>query len=79
MAVTFSFKRFIALGALLSCTFLMADATQVMHRPDNYMDPPRIPAVDPNAVVNRIQKRDGPKVSFAYFTNWGIYGANFRE
>lgn len=56
----------------------MADATQVMHRPDNYMDPPRIPAVDPNAVVNRIQKRAGPKVSFAYFTNWGIYGANFQ-
>lgn len=49
-----------------------------MKRPDNYKDVPKTPKTEPNPKINIIHKRAGNKVSFAYFTNWGIYGANFQ-
>lgn len=62
---------------LLSITSVLA--TQVMHRPDNFMEPPNTFATEDNAQTHTIQKRANGKTSFAYFTNWGIYGANFRS
>ncbi|EPS99490.1 hypothetical protein FOMPIDRAFT_40309 [Fomitopsis schrenkii] len=62
-----------ALGALWC-----ASATQVMQRPADYKDPPREFAMgDPTPQL--VSKRaDGGYVQAAYFTNWGIYGANFQ-
>ncbi|KAI0916344.1 hypothetical protein AcW1_009855 [Taiwanofungus camphoratus] len=67
------FLAFVALAALVS-----VDATQVMQRPAGYMDPPREFATgDPTP--QKINKRaDNGYVQAAYFTNWGIYGANFQ-
>jgi hypothetical protein len=63
-----SLEHFLVLYSLLFATFFSVDATQVMRRPDDYN----------SSTVNSFQKRDNNKVSFAYFTNWGIYKANFR-
>lgn len=54
-------------------------ATQSMRRPANYKDAPNIVETETDPTVHRVQKRQsGGKNSFAYFTNWGVYGANFR-
>jgi len=71
-------SSFAALG-LLAAGLLVADATQVMHRPDNYKDAPNVFQTAKIVNTTTIHKRAQEKVSFAYFTNWGIYGANFRE
>lgn len=68
---------------LRAVTFVLAalsavEATQVMHRPDAYKDAPRKFSIETDPKTHRIQKRATSKASFAYFTNWGIYGANFR-
>ncbi|KAI0684658.1 glycoside hydrolase superfamily [Cytidiella melzeri] len=52
-------------------------ATQVMHRPKDFKAPPRKYAQG-NATAHVIHKRAGAKVNMGYFTNWGIYGANFQ-
>jgi chitinase len=68
-------------------------ATQIMRRPATYKNTaktfsieaaPRIITVakrEEDESVNHtaiLDKRATGKASFAYFTNWGIYGANFR-
>ncbi|XP_006456110.1 hypothetical protein AGABI2DRAFT_188164 [Agaricus bisporus var. bisporus H97] len=68
---------------LRAVTFVLAalsavEATQVMHRPDAYKDAPRKFSIETDPKTHRIQKRATSKASFAYFTNWGIYGANFQ-
>lgn len=68
---------------LQAVTFALAalsavEATQVMHRPANYKEAPNRFAIETNPKTNKIQRRATSKASFAYFTNWGIYGANFR-
>ncbi|THH28885.1 hypothetical protein EUX98_g5303 [Antrodiella citrinella] len=66
---------------LLFLTSLVAifavNATQVMQRPAIYKDAPHKYALG-NPEPQVIHKRSGAKVQAAYFTNWGIYGANFQ-
>lgn len=64
----------VALAAMVA-----VEATQVMHRPDNYKDAAGTFKVESISKTNAVQKRAANKVSFAYFTNWGIYDANFRK
>ncbi|TFK47348.1 hypothetical protein OE88DRAFT_1714540 [Heliocybe sulcata] len=56
----------------------MANATQVMQRPPNYKSPPNKVQTNSDPTIQTIHKRAGGKVQAAYFTNWGIYGANFQ-
>lgn len=62
--------------AFVACITLVS-ATQVMHRPENYKDTPHKYAHG-ESVPRIIHKRSGAKANMAYFTNWGIYGANFQ-
>ncbi|THU98625.1 hypothetical protein K435DRAFT_720591 [Dendrothele bispora CBS 962.96] len=68
---------FAAALAILS-TVLTAGATEVMHRPDNFNKTPNSFPLEAHPRVHIINKRAGQKVQTAYFTNWGIYGANFQ-
>lgn len=79
MAPQSTFRRLLLIATVTLAAMLVVEATQVMHRPTGYKDTARTFKVDKNAKTNVIQKRAGNKVSFAYFTNWGIYGANFRK
>ncbi|KAK0204659.1 glycoside hydrolase family 18 protein [Desarmillaria ectypa] len=71
-----TFKHYLLFLAYLAVA--VVNATQVMHRPASYKEPPTTYAIEENPKVNRIQKRDTGKASMAYFTNWGIYAANFQ-
>ncbi|KIY65734.1 glycoside hydrolase family 18 protein [Cylindrobasidium torrendii FP15055 ss-10] len=66
----------------LSLIFLAATsvyATQSMHRPDNYKSAPKQSPTEPNFRPQTITRRaTNGKTNFAYFTNWGIYGADFQ-
>uniref|UniRef100_A0A0W0F546 GH18 domain-containing protein n=1 Tax=Moniliophthora roreri TaxID=221103 RepID=A0A0W0F546_MONRR len=70
-----SFSRILS---LLSAACVLVQATQVMHRPDNYKDTPNSFNIAVNPETKVIQKRATGKLQVAYFTNWGIYGANFQ-
>jgi len=74
-----SCQRLFLLTSLVLSVLLTVDATQVMGRPDNYKNPPHTGVTESNPKVNVIEKRANSKTSFAYFTNWGTYGANFRK
>jgi len=50
---------------------LSIDATQVMHRPDNFNRTPNSFPMEAHPRVHTISKRAGGKVQTAYFTNWG--------
>ncbi|KAL0958869.1 hypothetical protein HGRIS_014185 [Hohenbuehelia grisea] len=63
---------------LLVVAVLGVQATQVMHRPENYTAPLRTFKMEKNPETKIIQKRATGKVQVAYFTNWGIYAANFQ-
>ncbi|KAF9465417.1 glycosyl hydrolases family 18-domain-containing protein [Collybia nuda] len=73
-----SFSRLLLLATLAFAALIAVNGTQVMHRPANYKDALRTFKTEQDPKTNTIQKRAGNKVSFAYFTNWGIYGANFQ-
>ncbi|KAF8919477.1 glycoside hydrolase family 18 and carbohydrate-binding module family 5 protein [Mucidula mucida] len=70
-----AFKHALPLLLLLASSVL---GTEVMRRPDNYKEPPATYDTETNATTHRIQRRATGKASIAYFTNWGIYGANFQ-
>ncbi|KIK63096.1 carbohydrate-binding module family 5 protein [Collybiopsis luxurians FD-317 M1] len=53
-------------------------ATQIMHRPDRFNSTPPAVSTERNPNTHVIQKRATAKAQVAYFTNWGIYGANFQ-
>ncbi|KAJ7472248.1 glycoside hydrolase superfamily [Mycena galericulata] len=77
MAAFSSLKR--VLLFLAACTALNGvNATPTMKRPANVSAPPHEfkMAVDPT--VHVVHKRAAAKVSMGYFTNWGIYAANFQ-
>lgn len=71
-------SRTALVSALLATGILVAEATQSMHRPDNYKSAPNKFATEDNFETTTIHKRADAKTNFAYFTNWGIYGADFR-
>ncbi|EGN94371.1 glycoside hydrolase family 18 protein [Serpula lacrymans var. lacrymans S7.3] len=53
------------------------DATQVMRRPEGYKNTPsQVETVQVSPQI--VHKRANSHVQAAYFTNWGIYGANFQ-
>ncbi|KAI0635061.1 glycosyl hydrolases family 18-domain-containing protein [Trametes polyzona] len=77
MALSAFMKRISFLAAVALSALVLTNATQVMRRPETFKDAPRkLPTskVEPQV----IHKRAGSKVQAAYFTNWGIYGANFQ-
>ncbi|KAH9475936.1 Chitinase 1 [Psilocybe cubensis] len=57
---------------------LATEATQIMRRPDTYKDVPHRYSIETDPKTHVIHRRATGKVSMAYFTNWGIYGANFQ-
>ncbi|KAH9026976.1 glycoside hydrolase family 18 protein [Lactarius hengduanensis] len=67
-------RAFVALSALLAFGF----SAEVLGRPSNYRGAFDKSATNANVKSNVIQKRVTGKVQAAYFTNWGIYGANFQ-
>ncbi|KAH9919452.1 glycosyl hydrolases family 18-domain-containing protein [Epithele typhae] len=71
-------KRALFIAAIALAALVVVDATQVMQRPAEYKDSPNKFSVDKNAKTKVVHKRAGEKTSVAYFTNWGIYGANFQ-
>ncbi|KAF9524949.1 glycoside hydrolase superfamily [Crepidotus variabilis] len=73
----FSLRLLSILVATLA-VLIPVEATQVMHRPARYRGRPNILPVANDVKVNVIERRATGKTSFAYFTNWGIYGANFQ-
>ncbi|KAF8908087.1 glycoside hydrolase superfamily [Gymnopilus junonius] len=75
MASVSYFGRFALLAMYLVS---IVDATQVMHRPARYKDAPNRFSVETDFKTNIMHKRATGKASIAYFTNWGIYGANFQ-
>ncbi|CAE6496434.1 unnamed protein product, partial [Rhizoctonia solani] len=71
----------VALGAVLS-----ASASQIHHRPDNYLTkiapntPPSNRTITPQSLRERVailDKRATGKVNIGYFVNWGIYARAF--
>ncbi|KAH9945514.1 glycoside hydrolase superfamily [Amylocystis lapponica] len=69
-------RTLLPVAALLAAV-TYTSATQVMQRPANYKDPIREYATG-NPQPQVIHKRSEGHVQAAYFTNWGIYGANFQ-
>ncbi|KDQ10640.1 carbohydrate-binding module family 5 protein [Botryobasidium botryosum FD-172 SS1] len=61
---------------VLALLGLAANATQVMHRPENYLSKlqPNQPLPAHNVTQRSLETRANGKVNGAYFTNWGIYG-----
>ncbi|KAI0036407.1 glycoside hydrolase superfamily [Vararia minispora EC-137] len=79
MAASRFLKQTAMLIAALLAVAAVADATQVMRRPTTYKNSPKQPVAAPaTTTAQTITKRATGKVSAAYFTNWGIYGANFQ-
>ncbi|KAF8634067.1 hypothetical protein AX17_004330, partial [Amanita inopinata Kibby_2008] len=76
--VFISLIRLSLLVAAVYTALVAVGATQIMRRPDNYKDSPKRYTVETDPKTKIIHKRTTSKASFAYFTNWGIYGANFQ-
>lgn len=70
---------FVRRALLLLIALVAVNATQVMQRPENYKDAPRKFQTETPPKPTVVHKRGNARVSAAYFTNWSIYGANFRE
>lgn len=73
-----AFSNLLSLLAIAMAAVSVVEATQAMHRPDNYKQPPRVFNTSTDPQIQSIHKRATGKTQFAYFTNWGIYGANFQ-
>lgn len=71
MALSVSFRRVLALAIAVLTVSLVVDATQVMHRPDNYQDAPRQVQTG-NVTPQIVHKRSPGMVQAAYFTNWCV-------
>ncbi|KAJ3758321.1 glycoside hydrolase family 18 protein [Lentinula raphanica] len=66
------------LVSLLSLSILHVQATQVMHRPERFNITPPAVTTEHDPATHVVQKRATTKTQVAYFTNWGIYAANFQ-
>ncbi|KAJ3554530.1 hypothetical protein NM688_g3060 [Phlebia brevispora] len=79
MIASARFLNVFALAAIALTAVLTVNAipTQVMRRPDTYKDTPHA-YQSGNPTPKVLHKRAGAKTNSAYFTNWGIYGANFQ-
>ncbi|EAU86796.2 class V chitinase ChiB1 [Coprinopsis cinerea okayama7 len=63
---------------VLTGLVVISDATQIMRRPPQYKNRPNTFAMERQPKVHTLSRRATGKANFAYFTNWGIYGANFH-
>ncbi|TFK24098.1 hypothetical protein FA15DRAFT_593009 [Coprinopsis marcescibilis] len=78
-----SLWRFLSATIAILGVLVVVDATQIMRRPATYRNEPNIFRQDSSPTYHTLSKRTlntraNGKASFAYFTNWGIYGANFQ-
>jgi hypothetical protein len=65
-----AFSRLLTLISIAMAAVSVVEATQAMHRPDNYKSPPRTFDVNTDPHVQQVHKRATGKTQFAYFTNW---------
>ena len=80
MAAPTSLWRFVSVALVLLNGFLAVESTQIMRRPPTYKNKPNEFAIEAHPKMNTIERRAANgKANFVYFTNWGIYGANFRK
>ncbi|KAG5635380.1 hypothetical protein H0H81_011471, partial [Sphagnurus paluster] len=83
MAAHSAFKHILLLLGVALMSLVAVDATRIMHRPppEIYHSRPRLgnphphPAPPPKILGGGFLDKE--YVSFAYFTNWGIYGADY--
>ncbi|KAJ7635665.1 glycoside hydrolase superfamily [Mycena polygramma] len=77
MAATSSLKRMLIFLTALTIVNVV-QATRTMARPANVSIRPHAAKTNSDPTVHQIHRRAAGKVSIGYFTNWGIYGANFQ-
>ncbi|KAG2004639.1 endochitinase [Coprinopsis cinerea AmutBmut pab1-1] len=71
--------RYVSMAlVVLTGLVVISDATQIMRRPPQYKNRPNTFAMERQPKVHTLSRRATGKANFAYFTNWGIYGANFQ-
>ncbi|KAI0646214.1 glycosyl hydrolases family 18-domain-containing protein [Trametes meyenii] len=79
MAMSSVLRRVCLLVAVAFGALTLVSATEVMHRPSTFKNHPHNVTTQRKVNPHVIHKRaGGSKVQAAYFTNWGIYGANFQ-
>lgn len=78
MASKSTFSRLFWIATLALA--VTVNATEIMRRPAGYKNSPNKFAMEKNPKTTVVHRRQsgGGKISSAYFTNWSIYGANFR-
>ncbi|OCH89471.1 hypothetical protein OBBRIDRAFT_664377 [Obba rivulosa] len=77
MARSSAAQVLLSLVAALLAAVVAVSATQAMQRPAEYKDAARHYATG-SPKPESIHRRAGEYVQAAYFTNWGIYGANYQ-
>ncbi|KAJ7618307.1 glycoside hydrolase superfamily [Mycena polygramma] len=77
MAASSSLKRMLIFLSALTIANVV-QATPTMARPANVSIRPHAAKTNSDPTVHQIHRRAAGKVSIGYFTNWGIYGANFQ-
>ncbi|KAI0635062.1 glycosyl hydrolases family 18-domain-containing protein [Trametes polyzona] len=79
MGLSAVLHRVCFLAALAMAALALVSATEVMRRPQTFKDQPHSVDTQRKVKPHVVHKRaPGSKVQAAYFTNWGIYGANFQ-
>ncbi|KAJ3012136.1 hypothetical protein NUW54_g1959 [Trametes sanguinea] len=79
MALSSFMRRFCMVAAVALSALCLVNATEVMQRPPTYKNHPHNVTTQHKVHPHVIHKRASTgKVQAAYFTNWGIYGANFQ-
>ncbi|OSD07914.1 carbohydrate-binding module family 5 protein [Trametes coccinea BRFM310] len=79
MALSSFMRRFCMIAAVALSALTLVNATEVMQRPPTYKNHPHNVTTQHKVRPHVVHKRaSSGKVQAAYFTNWGIYGANFQ-
>ncbi|KAI0659086.1 glycoside hydrolase superfamily [Cubamyces menziesii] len=79
MTLSAVLRRVYLLAAVTASALILVNATQVMQRPPTFKNAPHNVSTQHKVKPHVVHKRaTSQKVQAAYFTNWGIYGANFQ-